>query len=157
MQQYNIRILYAQKYNFSVQFLLTSASGIAVCGDCGRQMSQKVSTVAGRKYVYYMCSANKREGICTGHRIREEELTEAVTESRRCHIDRLAELKDILDYIGTLPMQDADVKRLEARMVQMEEEAGKYERLKVSAYEDLKDGLIIMYPIRWTRQAKGIA
>ena len=27
-------------------------------------------------------------------------------------------------------------------MVQMEEEAGKYERLKVSAYEDLKDGLI---------------
>lgn len=50
-------------------------SGIAVCGDCGRQMSQKVSTVAGRKYVYYMCSANKREGACTGHRIREEELT----------------------------------------------------------------------------------
>lgn len=117
-------------------------SGIAVCGDCGRQMSRKVSTVAGRKYVYYMCSANKREGVCTGHRIREEELTEAVTESLRCHIDRLAELKDILDYIGTLPMQDADVKRLELRMVQMEEEAGKYERLKVSAYEDLKDGLI---------------
>lgn len=51
-------------------------------------------------------------------------------------------MKDILDYIGTLPMQDADVRRLETRMVQMEEEAGKYERLKVSAYEDLKDGLI---------------
>ncbi len=117
-------------------------SGIAVCGDCGRQMSRKVSTVAGRKYVYYMCSANKREGVCTGHRIREEELTEAVTESLRCHIDRLAELRDILNYIETLPMQDADVRRLEARMVQMEEEAGKYERLKVSAYEDLKDGLI---------------
>ena len=117
-------------------------SGIAVCGDCGRQMSRKVSTVEGRKYVYYMCSANKREGVCTGHRIREEELTEAVTESLRCHIDRLAELKDILDYIGTLPMQEADVKRLEARMVQMEEEAGRYEGLKVSAYEDLKDGLI---------------
>ena len=117
-------------------------SGIAVCGDCGRQMSRKVSTVAGRKYVYYMCSANKREGACTGHRIKEEELTEAVAECLNCHIDRLAELKDILDYIGTLPMQDADVKRLEARMVQMEEEAGRYEGLKVSAYEDLKDGLI---------------
>ena len=65
-----------------------------------------------------------------------------MAECLNCHIDRLAELKDILDCIGTLPMQDADVKRLEARMVQMEEEAGRYEGLKVSAYEDLKDGLI---------------
>lgn len=49
-------------------------SGLLVCGDCGRQMSRKVSTVTGKKYVYYMCSANKKEGICSSHRIREEEL-----------------------------------------------------------------------------------
>lgn len=49
-------------------------SGITVCGDCGRQMSRKVSTVAGKKYVYYMCSANKKDGSCSSHRIKEDEL-----------------------------------------------------------------------------------
>ena len=27
-----------------------------------------------QKYVYYMCSANKKEGVCSSHRIREDEL-----------------------------------------------------------------------------------
>lgn len=117
-------------------------SGIAVCGDCGRQMSRKVSTVAGKKYVYYMCSANKREGKCTSHRIREEELEAAVMECLNFRLEKLTEMKEILEYIGTLPMQAGDVKRLEMRMLQLEEEAQKYEGLKVSVYEDLKDGLV---------------
>lgn len=117
-------------------------SGIAVCGDCGRQMSRKVSSVSGKKYIYYMCSANKREGKCTSHRIKEEELEGAVTECLKCYIEKLAELKDILDYIGTLPMQKGDIRHLELRILQLEEEAGKYDGLKVSVYEDLKDGLV---------------
>lgn len=117
-------------------------SGIAVCGDCGRLMARKVSTVAEKKYVYYMCSGNKRDGSCTSHRIGEMELEEAVTESLNCHIEKLTELKGILGYIGTLPMLDADIKRLEGRIVQLEEEVQKYTGLKVSVYEDLKEGLI---------------
>lgn len=35
-------------------------SGIAVCADCGALMTRKVSTVNGKKYVYYMCSNNKK-------------------------------------------------------------------------------------------------
>ncbi len=35
------------------------------------------------------------------------------------------------------------VKRLKLRIVQMEEEAKKYGRLKVSVYENLKGGLIV--------------
>lgn len=117
-------------------------SGIAVCGDCGRLMARKVSTVAGRKYAYYMCSANKKDGGCSGHRIGEMELEEAVKESMNCHIEKLTELKGILDYIGILPMQVAGIKRLEGRIVQLEEEVQKYTGLKVSIYEDLKEGLI---------------
>ena len=117
-------------------------SGIAVCGDCGRQMSRKVSTVAGKKYVYYMCSANKREGKCTSHRIREEELEAAVMECLNFRLEKLTELKGILDHIGTMPIQAGDVKRLEVRIIQLEEEAEKYEGLKVSVYEDLKEGLV---------------
>ena len=117
-------------------------SGIAVCGDCGRQMARKVSTVAGKKYVYYMCSANKREGKCSSHRIREEELEAAVTECLRFRVEKLAQMQELLACVEALPMQSGDVKRLELRIVQMEEEAQKYEGLKVSVYEDLKDGLV---------------
>lgn len=117
-------------------------SGIAVCGDCGRQMSRKVSTVAGKKYVYYMCSANKKEGICSSHRIREEELERAVKEYLSKYTQELTDLKEILMFIDKLPKQGHDTKRLELRILQLEEEVQRYNQLKVSVYEDLKDGLI---------------
>ena len=93
-------------------------SGIAVCGDCGRQMSRKVSTVSGKKYVYYMCSANKKEGVCSSHRIREDELEKAVVTYLNSYIDELARIN---------------------KNCTQEQMA---EKLKVSVYEDLKDELI---------------
>lgn len=80
-------------------------SGLVVCGDCGRLMTRKVSTVAGKKYAYYMCSVSKRDGTCTSHRIREEELEEAVALVLNAYVEKLSGLKEILGYIETLPMQ----------------------------------------------------
>jgi DNA invertase Pin-like site-specific DNA recombinase len=117
-------------------------SGIAICGDCGRQMSRKTSTVAGRKYVYYMCSANKKEGTCSSHRIREDELEKAVVTYLNSYIEELENMQQLLEFIDTLPYQEINVKRLNMRIVQLEEEAQKYEKLKISVYEDLKDDLI---------------
>ena len=117
-------------------------SGIAVCGDCGRQMSRKVSTVSGKKYVYYMCSANKKEGVCSSHRIREDELEKAVVTYLNSYIDELENIQHFLEFIDKLPYQEVNVKRLNMRIVQLEEDAQKYEKLKVSVYEDLKDELI---------------
>lgn len=117
-------------------------SGIAVCGDCGRQMSRKVSTVSGKEYVYYMCSANKKEGVCSSHRIREDELEKAVVTYLNSYIDELENIQHFLEFIDKLPYQEVNVKRLNMRIVQLEEDAQKYEKLKVSVYEDLKDELI---------------
>ena len=117
-------------------------SGIAVCGDCGRQMSRKVSTVSGKKYVYYMCSANKKEGVCSSHRIREDELEKVVVTYLNSYIDELENIQHFLEFIDKLPYQEVNVKRLNMRIVQLEEDAQKYEKLKVSVYEDLKDELI---------------
>ena len=47
-------------------------SGIAVCADCGALMTRKVSTVNGKKYVYYMCSNNKKNKKCSSHRIKRQ-------------------------------------------------------------------------------------
>ena len=117
-------------------------SGIAVCVDCGRQMSRKVSTVSGKKYVYYMCSANKKEGVCSSHRIREDELEKAVVTYLNSYIDELENIQHFLEFIDKLPYQEVNVKRLNMRIVQLEEDAQKHEKLKVSVYEDLKDELI---------------
>ena len=117
-------------------------SGIAVCGDCGRQMSRKVSTVAGKKYVYYMCSANKKDGGCSRHRIREDELEKAVVTYLNTYIRELCSIKRLLDCVEKLPLQESNIKRLELRIVQLEDEAQRHEKLKISVYEDLKDNLI---------------
>lgn len=117
-------------------------SGIAVCGDCGRQMSRKVSTVAGKKYVYYMCSANKKDGSCSSHRIREDELEKVVVAYLNTYIRELCSIKRLLDCVEKLPLQESNIKRLELRIVQLEEEAQRHEKLKISVYEDLKDNLI---------------
>ena len=117
-------------------------SGIAVCGDCGRQMSRKVSTVAGKKYVYYMCSANKKDGGCSSHRIREDELEKAVVTYLNTYIRELCSIKKLLDCVEKLPLQESNIKRLELRIVQLEDEAQRHEKLKISVYEDLKDNLI---------------
>lgn len=117
-------------------------SGIAVCGDCGRQMSRKVSTVAGKKYVYYMCSANKKDGSCSSHRIREDELEKAVVTYLNTYIKELCSIKKLLDCVENLPLQESNIKRLELRIVQLEDEVQRHEKLKISVYEDLKDNLI---------------
>lgn len=117
-------------------------SGIAVCGDCGRQMSRKVSTVAGKKYVYYMCSANKKDGSCSSHRISEDELEKAVVTYLNTYIKELCSIKKLLDCVEKLPLQESNIKRLELRIVQLEDEAQRHEKLKISVYEDLKDNLI---------------
>ena len=51
-------------------------------------------------------------------------------------------LEEILDYIGTIPFQQLDVKSLEARKQKKLEEVEKCKRLKTSLYEDMKDGIL---------------
>jgi len=58
-------------------------SGIAVCADCGALMTRKVSTVNGKKYVYYMCSNNKKNKKCSSHRIKEADLESRVFDTLR--------------------------------------------------------------------------
>lgn len=57
-------------------------SGIAVCADCGALMTRKVSTVNGKKYVYYMCSNNKKNKKCSSHRIKEADLEKSARRTR---------------------------------------------------------------------------
>lgn len=54
----------------------------------------------------------------------------------------MSEIKKLLGYVEKFPLQESNIRRLDMRIVQLEEETERYEKLKISVYEDLKENLI---------------
>lgn len=117
-------------------------SGIAVCADCGALMARKVSTVNGKKYSYYVCSSHKTAGMCSPHRIPERALEDAVFVLLKRHIQCILDLERVLEYAGTVPFRDLDVRKLEERRGKLLREAERCRELRMMLYEDMKDGVI---------------
>ena len=108
-------------------------SGIAVCADCGAPMTRKVSTVAGKKYAYYLCSTNKETKRCSSHRIPEKDLEDAVLVMLKQHIQNILHLKRVLEFIGTVPFQEINMKKLQDRL-----EKKKQEKIDLSPARNLQ-------------------
>jgi len=117
-------------------------SGIAVCGDCGAPMVRKVSSVNGKRYCYYICSGHKAGGSCGPHRIPVQALEDAVFVLLKRHIGCILDLERVLEYAGTVPFRDLDVRKLEERREKLSGEAERCRELRLMLYEDMKDGVI---------------
>ena len=118
-------------------------SGIAVCADCGAPMTRKVSTVAGKKYAYYLCSTNKETKHCSSHRIPEKDLEDAVLVMLKQHIQNILHLKRILEFIGTVPFQEINMKKLQDRLEKKKQETERCKELRMMLYSDMKEGIVI--------------
>ena len=108
-------------------------SGIAVCADCGAPMTRKVSTVAGKKYAYYLCFTNKETKRCSSHRIPEKDLEDAVLVMLKQHIQNILHLKRVLEFVGTVPFQEINMKKLQDRL-----EKKKQEKIDLSPARNLQ-------------------
>ena len=117
-------------------------SGVAVCGDCGAPMVRKVSSVNGKRYCYYICSGHKAGGSCGPHRIPVQALEDAVFVLLKRHIGCILDLERVLEYAGTVPFRDLDVRKLEERREKLSGEAERCRELRLMLYEDMKDGVI---------------
>lgn len=117
-------------------------SGIAVCGDCGAPMVRKVSSVNGKRYCYYICSGHKAGGSCGPHRIPVQALEDAVFVLLKRHIGCILDLERVLEYAGTVPFRDLDVRKLEERREKLLGEAERFRELRMMLYEDMKDGVV---------------
>ena len=117
-------------------------SGIAVCGDCGAPMVRKVSSVNGKRYCYYICSGHKAGGSCGPHRIPVQALEDAVFVLLKRQIGCVLDLERVLEYAGTVPFRDLDVRKLEERREKLLGEAERCRELRMMLYEDMKDGVI---------------
>lgn len=117
-------------------------SGIAVCADCGALMTRKVSTVNGKKYVYYMCSNNKKNKKCSSHRIKEADLESRVFDTLRDMTAILLDADEVIKEAGNSANFRIDQKKTKERVSAKEKEITKYNQMLVSLYEDYRDGIV---------------
>lgn len=117
-------------------------AGLMECADCGSPLVKKLTTSGKKKYSYYMCSKNKQQHTCSSHRIKADDLENTVLAVLQNQIQMVIQMNDCLEMIGNLPFRKINLKKAEERMEKIEDEISKYRRLKVSLYEDMKDGLV---------------
>ena len=118
-------------------------SGMVYCAECGAPMTRNISSAKGRKYVYYICSGNKKnKGNCSSHRISECVMQKAVLQAVTEHIEKVLELETALEELREAPNSDAVVRKFEERIQRKQDEIEKVKRRKLRLYEDLKDGIL---------------
>lgn len=119
-----------------------SLAGLLYCSDCGGPMIRKTQTSNGKHFYYYVCGTHKKTGSCSNHRISKKQLEDAVLHLLQEHIRLLTELESILQTIRSAPMHRYSMRKAQERMLKVESEIDRYRRLKISAYEDMKDGIL---------------
>lgn len=117
-------------------------SGMVFCGDCGASMVRKTVPAGGKKYVYYVCSAHKQNKSCSPHRMRDTALEEIVLDSLKQHIREVVDMSELLAITDTAPLRTAQAQKVQRQLDKKHEEYEKLQKLLMSLYENLADGII---------------
>mgnify|MGYP001103755958 FL=1 len=117
-------------------------SGMVFCGDCGASMVRKTVPAGGKKYVYYVCSAHKQNKSCSPHRMRDTALEEIMLDSLKQHIREVVDMSELLAITDTAPLRTAQAQKVQRQLDKKHEEYEKLQKLLMSLYENLADGII---------------
>lgn len=118
-------------------------AGRIYCGDCGATAVRKTVSYAGRRYVYYVCNANKHDKtVCSRHSIREDILGQVINQTVRHQIDLLLDVDKALRQFENLSWEKHKLKQLDASIEIQEEVVRKNNTLRLGIYEDLRAGLL---------------
>ena len=118
-------------------------AGRIYCGDCGAAAVRKTVFYAGRRYVYYVCNANKHDKtVCSRHSIREDILGQVIYQTVRHQIDLLLDVDKALRQFENLSWEKHKLKQLDASIEIQEEVVRKNNTLRLGIYEDLRAGLL---------------
>lgn len=117
-------------------------SGMVFCGDCGASMVRKTVPSGGKKYVYYVCSAHKQDKSCSPHRMRDTILEGIVLDSLKQHIREVVDMSELIEITDTAPLRTAQAQKVQKQLDKKHEEYEKLQKLLMSLYENLTDGII---------------
>lgn len=117
-------------------------SGLLFCKDCNAQMTKKVDKRGKTPTVYYICSSYNKGHNCSRHSIKQEELQRTVLEMIRHYIQYLGEYETISEKIKEMEVSYELFQRIDKRQEYTKKSKAKFELLKSSLYQDLKEGII---------------
>lgn len=118
-------------------------AGFVKCGDCGRAMAKSSWKRAdgGRTYSFH-CGTYKRhgKGYCTPHTLPLHVLEDIVLEDLRAVIHNVRDLREL---VKSQSFHYPDTEEIAGKeLVRVKVELERVQKLKKSAYEDYKEGLI---------------
>jgi hypothetical protein len=118
-------------------------AGKVYCAECGGAMVRKMVPCNGKKYFYYVCGNNKQNSThCSPHSIRAEKLEEAVLTSLQIQVGIVLDMDKAMDGIDHLAWEQREVKKLQSQLEALDAEIQQHQEMRLSVYEDLKNGLI---------------
>ena len=117
-------------------------SGLLFCKDCNAQMTKKVDKRGKTPTVYYICSSYNKGHNCSRHSIKQEELQRTVLEMIRHYIQYLGEYESVSEKIKEMEVSYELFQRIDKRQEYTKKSKAKFELLKSSLYQDLKEGII---------------
>lgn len=120
-----------------------SLSGIVCCGDCGANMTRKTVPSGTKRYTYYICGNHKaNKAICSSHCINAELLEKSVLKIINRQIDAVTNLKNMSETLGRIQLESGNIDRMSRKILQLQEEIKKYDRIRLEMYEDYKEGIL---------------
>ena len=117
-------------------------SGLLFCKDCNAQMTKKVDKRGKTPKVYYICSSYNKGQDCSRHSIKQEELQMTVLEMIRHYIQYLGEYESVSEKIKEMEVSYELFQKIDKRQEYTKKSKAKFELLKSSLYQDLKEGII---------------
>ena len=117
-------------------------SGLLFCKDCNAQMTKKVDKRGKTPTIYYICSSYNKGQDCSRHSIKQEELKRTVLEMIRHYIQCLGEYESVSEKIKEMEVSYELFQRVDKRQEYTKKSKAKFELLKSSLYQDLKEGII---------------
>lgn len=117
-------------------------SGRVFCGDCGTLAKRKVVCNGDKKYAYYCCPNSGKGRPCSPKNISEGTLETTVLTILQSEIEAVLNMGEILAQRDASAWEMREMRRLDASITVQEDAIKSNNNLKVSAYEDYRDGLI---------------
>jgi DNA invertase Pin-like site-specific DNA recombinase len=118
-------------------------SGVIFCGDCGAAMIRKTNTAKGVRYPYYVCGKHRADtAVCSTHNISATDVENAVLTALRLHTSAVLDVEKALVCAESMKYRQDGVRKLTARLEAKQDEIKKYNGLRLSLYEDYREGVI---------------
>ena len=117
-------------------------SGLLFCKDCNAQMTKKVDKRGKTPTVYYICSSYNKGQDCSRHSIKQEGLQRTVLEMIQHYIQYLGEYESVSEKIKEMEVSYELFQKIDKRQEYTKKSKAKFELLKSSLYQDLKEGVI---------------